>query len=85
MAQEFLSDAIGSARPSSESEMPDREPIRFLIIGTREGVMEEIKNFFAIGFAEVDEWSPLTPVPKTDLVMTILRHSTDSSTQKSGR
>ncbi|MFB2980488.1 peptide ABC transporter substrate-binding protein [Microseira sp. BLCC-F43] len=90
MAQEFLSDSIGLARPSSESEMPDREPIRFLIIGTREGVMEEIKNFFAIGFAQVDEWSPLTPLPKTDLVMTILiryrkGHSSDSSTRKSGR
>jgi hypothetical protein len=89
MAQEFLSDSIGLARPSSESEMPDREPIRFLIIGTREGVMEEIKNFFAIGFAQVDEWSPLTPLPKTDLVMTILiryrkQPATDSSTRKSG-
>jgi hypothetical protein len=52
--------------------------------------MEEIKNFFAIGFAQVDEWSPLTPLPKTDLVMTILiryrkGHSSDSSTRKSGR
>lgn len=90
MAQEFLSDSIESVRPSSESDQPEREPIRFLIIGTREGVKEEIKNFFAIGFAEVDEWSPLTPLPKTDLVMTILirhrkGHSTDSSTRKSGR
>ena len=90
MAQEFFSDSTGSAPPSSDSEMPEREPIRIMIIGTREGVMEEIKNFYAIGFAEVDEWSPLTPVPKTDLVMTILiryrkRHSTDSSTRKSGR
>ncbi len=90
MAQEFLSDSIGSARPSSESEMPEREPIRFLIIGTREGVNEEIKNFFAMGFAQVDEWSPLTPLAKTDLVMTILiryrkQHSSDSSARKSGR
>ncbi len=90
MAQEFLSDSIGSVRPSSDSEMPEREPIRFLIIGSREGVMEEIKNFYAIGFAEVDEWSPLTPLPKTDLVMTILiryrkQPATDSSTRKSGR
>lgn len=90
MAQEFLQNFIGSVRPSSESEMPEREPIRFLIIGTREGVMEEIMNFYAIGFAEVDEWSPITPLPKTDLVMTILiryrkQSSTDLSTRKSGR
>ncbi|HAZ45114.1 MAG TPA: hypothetical protein DDW76_10060 [Cyanobacteria bacterium UBA11369] len=88
MAQEFLSDAIGSVRSNSSPEMRDREPIRFLIIGTPEGVNEEIKNFFAIGFAEVDEWSPVTPLPKTDLVMTILiryrkQSSTDSSTMKS--
>jgi hypothetical protein len=90
MAQEFLSDAIGSVRENSAPEMPEREPIRFLIIGTREGVMEEIKNFYASGFAQVDEWSPITPLPKTDLVMTILiryrkQPSTDLSTRKSGR
>jgi hypothetical protein len=60
MAEEFLSGSIGSVRPNSAPEMPEREPIRFLIIGTREGVKEEIKNFYAIGFAQVDEWSPLT-------------------------
>lgn len=88
MAQEFLRDSIESVRQNSSPEMRDREPIRFLIIGTPEGVNEEIKNFYAIGFAEVDEWSPVTPLPKTDLVMTILiryrkQSSTDSSTMKS--
>ncbi len=61
-----------------------------MIVGTREGVMAEIRNFYVMGFAEVDDWSPLTPEPNTDQFMTILiRHrkagSTDSSSRKSGR
>jgi hypothetical protein len=52
--------------------------------------MAEIRKFFAIGFAQPDDWSPLTPVPNSDRVMSILVRdrkggSTDSSTRKSGR
>ncbi|MFB2979337.1 peptide ABC transporter substrate-binding protein [Microseira sp. BLCC-F43] len=90
MFQEFLSDSSGSAHPNSASEMPQREPIRFMIIGSPEGVMEEIHKFYVDGFAQVDEWSPLTPVPNSDLFMTILiryrqRLASDRSTRKSGR
>ena len=72
MAQEFLSDSNGFDRPNSDGGEPQRERIEFLIIGTREGVMAEIRKFYAMGFAQPDEWSRLTPVSNTDQVMTIL-------------
>ncbi|GET39257.1 hypothetical protein [Microseira wollei] len=34
--------------------------------------MAEIRKFYAIGFAQVDDWSRLTPVPNSDRVMSIL-------------
>ena len=90
MAQEFLRDSGGSAHPNSASEMPEREPIRIMIISSYEGVMEQIHSFYAEGFAQVDEWSPIVPVPNSDLMMSILiryrqRLSSDRSTRKSGR
>ncbi|GET40254.1 hypothetical protein [Microseira wollei] len=90
MAEEFLSDSTGSARPNSDAGEPEREKVEFMIISSREGVMAEIRKFYAMGFAEVDEWSRLTPVPNSERVMTILVRyrklgSTDSSTRKSGR
>ena len=90
MAEEFLGDSDDFDRPFSDAGEPSREPIEFLIVGTREGVMAEIRNFYAQGFAQPDEWSRLTPVPNSDRVMTILvryrkRGSTDSSSRKSGR
>ncbi len=90
MIQEFLSGSGGSARPNSASQMPEREPIRIMIVSSSEGVNEQIQTFYAEGFAEVDEWSPIMPVPNSDLMMSILiryrqRLSTDKSTRKSGR
>ncbi|GET43781.1 hypothetical protein [Microseira wollei] len=90
MAEEFLSDSTGSARPNSDAFEPEREAVDFMIIGSRELVMQEIRNFYVMGFAQPDEWSRLTPVPNSDRVMTILvryrkRLSSDSSHRKSGR
>ncbi|GET36729.1 hypothetical protein [Microseira wollei] len=90
MAEEFLSDSTGSVRPFSDAGEPKREKIEFMIVGSREGVMEEILKFYTMGFAPVDEWSPITPMPNTDKMMSILVRyrkggSTDSSSRKSGR
>ncbi|HAX80761.1 MAG TPA: hypothetical protein DCY88_34225 [Cyanobacteria bacterium UBA11372] len=89
MAQEFLSDSGGSVRPNSDAGEPQRERIDFLIVGSREGIMEEILKFYAMGFAAVDEWSAIMPMPNTDKLMTILVRyrqpgAADSSIPKSG-
>jgi len=51
---------------------PDRERLRVLIIGSRDGVIETIHDLHRRGFAEVGLWSPLLPAPSSGEVMSIL-------------
>jgi hypothetical protein len=81
MAEEFLSDSTGSARPNSEPEKPEREPLRFMIIGSREGVKEQILKFYAMEFAQINEWSPLQRTQRKGEVMTILTRYRKKSRQ----
>jgi hypothetical protein len=90
MAQEFLSDSTGSARPNSEPEIPKRERIQYMIVGSPEAVNEQIRKFHALKMARVDEWSPPQPsLQHPGEVITVLiryrKPSSDSSTRKSGR
>ena len=72
MAEEFISDSSGSVRPNSQPENPEREPLRFMIIGSPEGVREQMLKFYAMEFAQMDEWSPLQRAQRPGEVMTIL-------------
>lgn len=51
---------------------PDRERLRILVIGSRDGVIETIHDLYRRGFAEVSEWSPLLPAPSSGEAMSIL-------------
>jgi hypothetical protein len=89
MAQEFLSDSTGSVRPNSEPEKPERQPIRYIIVSSPKQVKEEILKFHVMGFAHINEWSPLQQAQREGEVMAVLiryrKPSSDSSTRKSGR
>ncbi|MBD1866696.1 hypothetical protein H6F95_05120 [Cyanobacteria bacterium FACHB-471] len=50
----------------------ERERLRVLIIGSRDGVTETIYDLHRRGFAEVGLWSPLLPAPSSGEVMSIL-------------
>ena len=78
MAQEFRSDSIPSG-VNVESEDKKREPVRIVLIGSREAVKEQMNQFYLKQMAEVDEWStllsapnPLVLTPNFGDVMTIL-------------
>lgn len=64
------------ANPAATAEqtepLPNREPLRVLIIGSRRGVTSTIQTLYRLGFAEVSEWSPLLPAPTSGEVMSIL-------------
>jgi hypothetical protein len=85
--EEFLSDSTGSVRPNSDAGEPEWEKVDLTIVSSREGVMAEIRKFYVMGFAHVDEWSPLMPVPNLPgRFMTILTRyrklgTTESSTR----
>ncbi len=61
--------ALGSA---SKERTPDRESLRLLVIGSRQGVIGTIQTLHRLRFAEVREWSPLLPGPNPGEVMSIL-------------
>ena len=81
MPKNFLSSATSaSVRQVSESSAskttveatPDRESLRILVIGSRQGVIGTIQTLHRLRFAEVHEWSPLLPAANPGEVMSIL-------------
>jgi hypothetical protein len=57
----------------SDDEPPTSyEKLRILIIGFPASVTEIIHTSHSLGFAEVNDWSPLLPAPKPGEVMSIL-------------
>lgn len=50
----------------------EREPVRLMAIGSREGVLRVIHTLHRLRFAEVSEWSPLLPAQTPGEVMSIL-------------
>lgn len=69
----FASQASESpvTNPSAAS-MRDRESLRILVIGSRQGVIGTIQTLHRLRFAEVHEWSPLLPSANPGEVMSIL-------------
>ncbi len=51
---------------------PERESVRLLAIGSRQGVTSVIHRLHKLNFAEVGAWSPLLPGPNPGEVMSIL-------------
>jgi hypothetical protein len=56
----------------AEEKIPQREPLRMLVIGSRRGVTGTIQTLHRLRYAEVREWSPLMPGPNPGEVMSIL-------------
>lgn len=45
---------------------PDREPIKVLVIGSREGVNTIVHNLHGLRFAEVFEWTDFLNAPESE-------------------
>ncbi|MBD2000610.1 hypothetical protein H6G00_29065 [Leptolyngbya sp. FACHB-541] len=74
MSQCFLEspNAPTVEREVSALQNSERDRLRVLIIGSRDGVIETIHDLYGRGFAEVSAWSPLLPAPSSGEVMSIL-------------
>lgn len=76
MPENFLISASNTtdlaAHPLPKDQSPDRESLRLLVIGSREGVTNTIQTLHRLRYAEVREWSPLLPGPNPGEVMSIL-------------
>ncbi len=54
------------------SELPIREPLKHLLIGSPKAVTSTIRYFHQLGYAQVGDWSPLLPTVNPGEVMSIL-------------
>lgn len=61
-----------SAFLSEADTAHERNRVRLLAVGSREGVVEVIRTLHSLGYAEVGAWSPLLPAPGDGEVMSIL-------------
>jgi hypothetical protein len=85
--EELVSDSIASGSANGSSSLPEREPVRMILVGSREGVIEQMHILYQKGYAHVDEWSPLQSGGKLGEVIAILiRYHKRflSNTRKSG-
>jgi hypothetical protein len=75
MTKSFLANTLQASTPSdtcASATVPDREPIRVVIFGSRKGVTSYILTLYSLGFAQVHEWSPLLPSYNPGEFMSIL-------------
>ncbi|RCJ28499.1 hypothetical protein A6770_23855 [Nostoc minutum NIES-26] len=63
-----------NSQPSTQTDS-EREPVSFLVIGSRQTVTNTIHTLYRMGFAEISEWSPLLPASEPGKVMKILTRS----------
>lgn len=74
MAEEFL-DLTDSDMPNfprfPDASRPDREPVRIIVVGSRQAVLAIIHTLHAKTFATADEWSALQPEPITGRLMSV--------------
>lgn len=66
-----------SAIPSSQalvSQISEHEKIKHILIGSSFAVMRTIRILHELGYADVDEWSPLLPTSNPGEFESILIH-----------
>ncbi|MCF4968402.1 hypothetical protein [Nostoc sp. CMAA1605] len=61
-----------SLNQPNQQPLPQREPIKHLLIGSHKTVTSTIHYLQVIGYASVGEWSPLLPTANPGEVMSIL-------------
>jgi hypothetical protein len=51
---------------------PNRERLKIIVVSSPRVVNSTIRTFHTLGYARVDEWSPLQPTPNPNEVMSVL-------------
>ncbi|WP_068820316.1 hypothetical protein [Phormidesmis priestleyi] len=58
-----------------EPTQSENESIRFVLIGSRDWIIETIHTLHHLGFAEAGLWSPIVPVPNSTEAMALLKRT----------
>jgi hypothetical protein len=71
MPDGLVGETKGDRVPPVEA-LPEREPVKLVLIGSIAGVKEQIHKLHVLGFAEAGDWSRLVSVPGEPVVMSVL-------------
>lgn len=77
MTQQFLPNPSEAVLPSVSREIPEqvlpnREPLKHILIGSPKVVRSAIHNLHVRGYAEATAWSPLQPTANPHEVISVL-------------
>lgn len=61
MAEEFLTESPTETKPSAT--LPPREPVRVIVVGSRQSITTVVHWLVRIGFTQMAEWSSFQPTP----------------------
>lgn len=68
MAEEFLNNRADIPAVSGST----REPVRILVLGSRQGITNIIHTLYAKQFAEIHEWSEPLPEPNSGKLVSVI-------------
>ncbi|MEH2069402.1 MAG: hypothetical protein V7K47_14770 [Nostoc sp.] len=75
LAETLETNALLVSTKDSTETTPNKESVKVVIYGSKKGVNNIILTLYKLGFAQVNEWSPLLPSSNPGEVMSILtRH-----------
>jgi hypothetical protein len=52
--------------------LPEREPVKVVLMGSIAGVKEQIHKLHVLGFVDAGDWSRIVSVPGEAVVMSVL-------------
>jgi len=67
-----IQSAVDAQTAASPQSMPHREQLAVLLIGSAEGIRENIHELHQRGYAQAGDWSGLLPAPNPGEVMSVL-------------
>ena len=70
LASPASSEAVELVVLSTPKPRPGREPLRHILLGSREGVDEAVQRLHVLKYAEQFEWSKAIAVPENGILIT---------------
>ena len=75
MIEDFRSNDFAELPPDIPPDFynaPSREPVRFIVVSSRQGVTQMIQTLHLRGVVSAHEWSALQPEPMTGKWMSVV-------------
>jgi hypothetical protein len=74
MAKDFLTEPPSDAQQDSDfrDDRKNREPVRIMVVGSRQGISIVVNWLVRLGFAQMADWSDLQRTPNTGQWMRVL-------------